>query len=146
METETQKKNDTKKAYLRRYQSALMAERELAEEIDELRASVMLPSSGMGDGMPRGSGGGDLSGYMVKLDKLQADLLEQLDKRAVIRKEIVAAIEVMAKEPEKVLLRYRYIMGYRWEVIADKMHYSLRNVYELHGTALRGFKIPERVQ
>lgn len=146
METETQKENDAKKAYLRRYQSALMAERELAEEIDELRTSVMLPSSGMGDGMPRGSGGGDLSGYMVKLDRLQADLMNQLDKRAVIRKEIVAAIEAMTKEPEKVLLRYRYIMGYRWEMIADKMHYSLRSVYELHGSALKNFRIPERMQ
>lgn len=143
METETQKENDAKKAYLRRYQSALMAERELAEEIDELRASVMLPSSGMGDGMPRGSGGGDLSGYMVKLDKLEQDLRSQIDERALIRLEISAAIQSLPSESERVLLRYRYIMGYRWESIADKMHISWRTTHRLHGEALKHFVIPD---
>ena len=147
MESTTRRENEEKKAYLKRYRAALIAEKQIAEEIEALRLNTMLPSARNGDGMPHGSGGErDLSDYMASLDKLTRKLYTQMDKRIAIRMEITQAIESMACEPEKVLLRYRYILGYRWEDIGKKMHYSESGVLKLHGQALKNFQIFKRVQ
>lgn len=45
-------------------------------------------------------------------------------------------IEALEDEQEKRLLKYRYIRGYRWEVIAEKMGYSIRQVFNIHNKAL----------
>ena len=61
--------NEEKKQYLRRYQIAKRRVGLIQEEIEELRSSKTSPV-GLGDGMPRGSGTSDLSGYAARLDEL----------------------------------------------------------------------------
>ena len=148
METETRKENDEKKAYLRRYGAALRAEKQIEEEITQLRLDTMMPAV-INDGMPHGSGGGDLSGYAAAMDRLMDDLKEQLEKRIAIRREITERIEAMSDETEKMVLRYRYIhlddnqRCMSWEKIAVKMGYEYRNILYLHGKALKHFQTPE---
>ena len=45
--------NDRKKAYLKRYHAAELAEKEIREEIDDLRMNKMFPAL-IQDGMPHG--------------------------------------------------------------------------------------------
>lgn len=136
-----QKENDRKKAYLRQYGEALRAERQINEEMNQLRLDTMMPAV-TNDGMPHGSGGcGDLSGYAAKMDELMAELKEQLEKRIAIRREIVRAIEELPDETEKLILRYRYIHLLKFEEIAEKIHYSPHHVLKIHGNALRHFKV-----
>lgn len=143
METETKKENDDKKAYLRRYGAALRAEKQIEEEITQLRLDTMMPAI-INDGMPHGSGGcGDLSGYAARVDELLQDLKDQMEKRIAIRREITQKIEEMSNETEKMVLRYRYIHLLNWEEIAVKMGYVYRNVLYLHGKALKHFQLPE---
>lgn len=149
METEIRKENDEKKAYLRRYGAALRAEKQIEEEITQLRLDTMMPAV-VNDGMPHGSGGcGDLSGYAAAMDRLMDDLKEQLEKRIAIRREITERIEAMSDETEKMVLRYRYIhlddnqRCMSWEKIAVKMGYEYRNILYLHGKALKHFQTPE---
>lgn len=132
--------NEKKKEYLWGYQRALRKQKELEEEICQLRLDTMVPSL-IQDGMPHGSGGGDLSGYAAKVGGLLEDLRELVEKKLDTRREISRKIEEMGNETEGTLLRYRYIMGLSFEEIAVKMGYTYRHVTRLHGMALQNFKI-----
>lgn len=144
METEIRKENDEKKAYLRRYSAALRAEKQIEEEITQLRLDTMMPAV-VNDGMPHGSGGcGDLSGYAAQVDALLNDLKEQIEKRIKIRREIIERIEAMQNETEKTVLRLRYIHLLKWTDIADKTCISERYAKRLHGDALMNFTIIRR--
>ena len=118
--------NEKKKEYLKRYHSAVLAEKAIQQEIDELRMDKMYPML-IQDGMPHGSSCGDLSEYAAQLDGLLADLKEQ--------------IEQMQDETEKTVLRLRYIHWLRWEQIAERMGYGWAQVHRIHGKALANFKM-----
>lgn len=133
---------DDKKAFLRRYLDSRKKEKELLDELNTLESQYIFPSVNI-DGMPHGSGGSDLSGFAAQYDDIFGKLIEQYEKGLTIRAEITDAIEAMdAPESYKVLLRYRYIMGFRFERIASEMDYSWRHTLRLHGDALARFKIP----
>lgn len=141
METDIKKENEKKKQYLMQYRDALRAEKQIEEEITQLRLDTMMPAV-VNDGMPHGSGGcGDLSGYAAAVDSLMADLKEQLEKRIAIRREITERIEAMQNEAEKLVLKLRYIHLSKWTEIADRMCISERHAKRLHGNALIHFKI-----
>lgn len=132
--------NEKKKEYLKRYHGAVLAEKAIQQEIDELRMDKMFPML-IQDGMPHGSSCGDLSEYAAQLDELLIELKEQMEKRIKIRREITEKIEAMQDETEKTVLRLRYIHWMRWEQIADRMGYSIRNITKIHGKALAHFEI-----
>lgn len=132
--------NEKKKEYLKRYHSAVLAEKAIQQEIDELRMDKMYPML-IQDGMPHGSSCGDLSEYAAQLDGLLADLKEQMEKRISIRREITQKIEQMQDETEKMVLRLRYIHWLRWEQIAERMGYGWTQVHRIHGRALTNFKM-----
>lgn len=132
--------NEKKKEYLRRYHTAEIAEREIREEIDDLRMNKMFPAL-IQDGMPHGSSCMDLSEYAAQLDELLTELKDQMEKRIRIRRKITQKIEEMPDETEKTVLRLRYIRWMKWEQIAERMGYSLRNITKIHGKALVHFRL-----
>lgn len=132
--------NEKKKEYLRRYHTAEIAEREIREEIDDLRMNKMFPAL-IQDGMPHGSSCMDLSEYAAQLDELLTELKDQMEKRIRIRRKITQKIEEMPDEAEKTVLRLRYIRWMKWEQIAERMGYSLRNITKIHGKALVHFRL-----
>lgn len=131
---------EKKKEYLKRYHGAVIAEKAIRQEIDELRMDKMFPML-IQDGMPHGSSCGDMSEYAAQLDGLLADLKEQMEKRISIRREITQKIEQMQDETEKTVLRLRYIHWLRWEQIAERMGYSPEHVQRIHKKALGNFKM-----
>ena len=137
---EQKKENEQKKEYLWRYQNAKRKEAEINEEIMQLRLDKMAPSL-IQDGMPRGTGGSDLSGYAARVEELFEELHEQMEKKIAIRLEISRKIEAMQDETESLLMRYRYMQGLNFEEIAVKMGYGYRHVLRIHGQALLHFKI-----
>lgn len=132
--------NEKKKEYLKRYHVAELAEKEIQEEIDDLRMNKMFPAL-IQDGMPHGSSCMDLSEYAAQLDELLTELKDQMEQRIRIRREITQRIEAMQDETEKTVLRLRYIHWLKWEQIAERMGYSLRNITKIHGKALAHFEI-----
>lgn len=131
--------NEKKKEYLKRYHMAELAEKEIQEEIDDLRMNKMFPTL-IQDGMPHGSSCMDLSEYAAQLDELLTELKDQMELRIRIRREITRKIETMQDETEKTVLRLRYIHWLQWEQIAERMGYSLRNITKIHGKALAHFE------
>ncbi len=141
MEQATREENERKKEYLRGYLKAKRMQEVLESEIDELRLDRMAPSGLAQDGMPHGSGGGDLSGYVARLDDLDRKLRALMHKKIQLRAEITEKIDAMPDETESLLLRLRYIHGLKWEEVAVKMDYSWRAVHKIHSKALGHFKI-----
>lgn len=141
MEQAVREENNRKKEYLRKYLEAKRMQEVLEHEIDELRLDRMIPGSPAQDGMPHGSGGGDLSGYAAHLDELDRKLRTQLERKLQIRTEITERIDAMENETESLLLRLRYIRGLKWEEVAVKMDYSWKQIHRLHSKALNNFKM-----
>lgn len=138
--------NEKKKEYLRSYRTHVRRVQRITAEIEELRAMKMYPSVKDNDGMPHGSGGqGDLSGYAADLDQMIHDLIEERYLRIKTYQQIAKQIKKLRSENEKDVLFYRYIKGFDWWEIAEKMGYSERQVHRFHGKALAHFEIPKDV-
>lgn len=131
---------ERKKAYLRSYKEALMTEKAIEEEIQQLRIDKMCPTI-IADGMPHSSGGSDLSEYAAKIDELMEKLKRSLSERMQLRSEINQKIEEMGDETEKLVLRLRYIHCKTWEQVAVEMGYSWKQIHRLHGKALENFNM-----
>ena len=132
---------EDKKAFLRQYLNCVRAEKGINDEIETLRASAMLPAIAM-DGMPHGTNKSDLSSYMAMLDDLMRKLNAELKRKRNARAEIMAAIEKLPNETEKLVLKFRYINGWKWERIAEETYYSYQHIHKIHGKALQHLEIP----
>ena len=130
--------NEEKKQYLRRYQVAKRRAEMIQEEIEELRSSKTSPV-GLGDGMPRGSGTSDLSGYAARLDELMRELEAEKEMQMVTYHEIWNQVKKIPNATEQEVLTRRYLIGQSWEKIAVEMHYSYRQIIRIHGAALQHF-------
>lgn len=136
--------NEEKKKYLRRYKEAKKKEKRISEQIAELRSNKMHPSAAS-DGMPKGYGHSDLSGYMARLDELIRNLDRERMSMLRIYAEILEAISKVPNTAEQEVLERKYLLDQAWEEIAVKMGYTYRHVTRLHGFALENFKIPEKM-
>lgn len=142
---QTKSENDKKKRFLWQYQDTVRRVNRIEAEIAEIRSMKVSPSV-INDGMPHGSGGcGDLSGYAASLDRLETELLTERYFRVRLYKGIADAIKELHSEQQKDVLFYRYIRGLNWWEIAERMQFSERQIYRLHGKALALFKIPKDV-
>ena len=135
--------NEKKKEYLRSYLVHVRRIRRIEAELAELWSMKVAGAVKM-DGMPHGSGQGDLSGYAAELDKLEQNLLRERYHRVLAYKEISEQIKALKSENEKDVLFYRYIAGLDWWEIAEKLQYSERWIHKLHGRALSHFELPEK--
>ena len=141
MITETEKeKNEKKKEYLNSYLPLVRAAKRIAEEIECIRLDKMFPSMS-NDGMPRGTNQSDLSSYIVRLEKLNKELIDARYKRIEQYSKIFRDIELLNNEQERQVLTYRYLRGYTWEKICTKMGYSWKQVHRIHAKALCNFEI-----
>lgn len=137
--------NEIKKEYLKSYLSHVRRIHRINEEIKEIR-SMRASMSVNNDGMPHGSGQGDLSGYAAELDSLERDLIQERYERIKTYQDIAARIKRLHSENEKDVLFYRYIKGLCWWEIAEKMRYSESQVHRFHGKALVHFQLPKNLK
>ena len=130
--------NEKKKEYLRSYRKHGSRIKRIEAELEEIRSMKMNPSVQNNDGMPRGSSSqSDLSDYAAELDTLEDKLYKEGVEQVRKYKEIEYAIKQISDESEKDILYYRYIKGWDWWKVAQAMEISERQVYRLHGKALK---------
>ncbi|MGL6217740.1 MAG: hypothetical protein ACRC36_06865 [Lacrimispora sphenoides] len=77
--------------------------------------------------------------YVSDLNDLKQKIIYYRYQKVKICTVMYDKIEALEDEQEKRLLKYRYLRGYRWEVIAEKMGYSVRQVFNIHKKAIHGF-------
>ena len=129
---------EEKKDYLRSYRRIGHEIASLREEIKALRDSWILRGLPL-DGLPKGSGGADLSAYMAKMDELEQKLTGKTRELYARQYEIENSIAVMEDATERAVLRNHYLLGWTWEKVADRMGYSVRQVFNVHNSAISHF-------
>ena len=137
-----QSENKQKKEYLKGYRGHVRRINRIETELAELRA-MRSSMSVNNDGMPHGSGQSDLSGYAAELDRLERSLIKERYERIRTYKDIAIRIKKLKSENEKDVLFYRYIAGLAWWEIAEKMSFSERQIFRIHGKALVHFRLPK---
>ena len=77
---------------------------------------------------------------LSKIDTMEEALTEDLEKSISVKAKILEAVNQIEDLNQQAVLKYRYICGYDWNVIADKMNYSYRSVHRYHSLALKSFE------
>lgn len=72
--------------------------------------------------------------------ELEERLNAEIDELAEKRREIECAVNAVPDEVQREVLTRRYLLYQKWEVIAEEMCYSERQVFRIHGAALKALK------
>ena len=142
------KENEDEKKWLKRYRRTKrnLIVTELA--VKELKAAQIMAAKG-NDGMPKGkNNSSDLSDYIVKLEDKEKEYEKAKESYIKICDEIISAIYLLPDSRQQMVLIYRYITSDNndWSEVLIKMReageaYSMRQIYNIHGEALRNLKI-----
>lgn len=103
---------------------------ERATDISVHYKDVIVTSSGAG-------------GFSADIDRAIDKSFDMISVENEIREKqgrILAAIESLPDEYQKLVLTLRYIKGYSWIKISQEISYSDRNTFIIHGRALQGVK------
>ena len=135
--------------YLLRYLTAYREVQSIERKITEVRMKYAAPSAIQYDDMPKAHNvEHDLSDYMAKVDALVNKLIAQQTKCIGIEADILDRIDMMQDSNERTVLRMRYTMldkyGHLmpWYEVADRMGYSVQQVYRFRRNALKHFPVP----
>ena len=131
-----------KKRALMHYSVWCARQRDIEEEIAELRLSQTSPAARIGDGMPHSHNPKGYDDYAAKLDELERKLAASKDASVTARINIEVAIESLKDPREKRAMDLHYIKGLTWSEVAEAMEYDVRHILRLHGSALQHIVIP----
>lgn len=109
-------------------------------KVEKLRASLEYsPPSFIGAGsgssadrMP------DMISLIVEYEQRAVQLRAEYVEKYI---EIDKAIRSIQDPTQREVLERRYLLYQKWQQIADEMHYSVQNVYILHGKALQKIRL-----
>lgn len=134
-----------KVAFLRKYRDSVRRETLLLEELAELRSRAEGMTRVL-NGMPGAPSDGNSMGRAVeRILDAQNELEEQIEACLVLRSQAILAISAVQDEMQREVLRRRYILGQRFEVIAEEMCFVPRRIYQLHKKGVNSLKIPDDV-
>jgi len=128
----------TAKEYLSQYRRITERIRQIGNEIrrlEDLADSI----SAENDGMPRGTKTSDRTGSLaVRIADRKAEYSRVLIEAEAKRSEIITVINSVDDPIHSRLLYDRYILGMRWDDIADDIHYEASHTRtRLHSKALQ---------
>lgn len=127
------------KERLRRYQDIKREQEQILLKLQEVEAALYSPKVQRPTGMPANESRPErnpqenLCIYHIELQERYKAKLAELAKEQLA---IETAIEPL-DTTYRMLLRYRYIDGLKWEDVCEKMNYSWRQTHYLHGRALQ---------
>lgn len=76
---------------------------------------------------------------VCKIIDLQEKINKDIDDLIDLKTKILCNLEFVANDEYRILLTLRYFNNHTWEVISEKMGYTLRWTYTIHGRALQDF-------
>ena len=85
-----------------------------------------------------------IGGIVAKIVDLENEINAEIDQFVDLKKEIRDAVNTLSNRNEQLVLRLRYIEFLTWEQVAERMTYSLKQVFRIHGEAVKNIVIPER--
>jgi len=130
----------TAKEYLQQYRHIQREIEDIDRRMAQIRLKYAAPSAINYSDMPKAHNSEhDLSDYIVKMDELTDYMISKYTRLRGIEVDIYMRVDRMENQRERELLRFRYIDGMTWTEIADALDTTERNVYFIHGRALRHF-------
>lgn len=75
--------------------------------------------------------------YVLELMEAHQELQEQISQMLQKTREAEKLLAHLTDDRYRQVLQLRYLCGYEWQDIADRLHFSLRWVHKLHGEALK---------
>lgn len=143
----------TAREYLTRYRDAVRESREIELKITQLRLRYGAPSAINYSDMPKAHNNSDLSDYMEKLEELTELLYAKYERCLGIMVDIEMRLDRMTgykdAQIDREILRHRYTnitdkgRYCPWELVADAVGYSVRQVKTKHGSALQHFPMDD---
>lgn len=137
---------EARKIYLSGFMDTCAEVEERMMEIERMDASLY-PGMKKLDGMPRGSRGkapdNGVENCIVSYAKLRRGVRQEAAKLAKERDKIRAAIDSAPTSQMRRILNLRYADEMKWEDIAQKMNYSVRQVQNIHDKAIKKIKVPK---
>lgn len=125
------------KERLRRYIWLKQECRQLQAYLDGIMEDMSTVTSPRLTGMPHSKEPKGLDEIIVKYD----EIVSKYERRLIVYLRETQSIEKAVSGVEdpryRLLLRYRYIDGLKWDTIADLMHYEVSSLHKMHGQALR---------
>ena len=84
--------------------------------------------------------------YAVKLADLSAEMNLRAEIYAEALREIEAAIDAVPVPLYRDVLKFRYLNGWKWERIAETLHYTRPSIGRIHGRALLCVVVPREAE
>lgn len=133
------------KADFKNYRALVREVQQLRDQLRILESSLFSPKGQQFSSTPRAASGpkktmDDVVAGHIKLEaQYRAQLAEKENRQAFIEWAIATNLDT----PERLVMRFRYIEGRGWPAVVremEKLGYSERTVYRLHGSALLKLK------
>ncbi len=128
-------------AWLRRYRDSQKVERELTQELEQLRSQAERITPVLSATPGGGGNGQQLPAIVERIEDIRSQMAERIEKGLAARTEIAAVIDQLTDAQEIEILRRRYLLGQRWEQIAQEVHLNRRWTTKLHKKAVEKLKI-----
>lgn len=125
---------------LRNYQIIKQEREQLRQQLEEIEAALYFPKVQRLTDMPtapsHGNAQEDLAIRHIELQELYMAKLEELVAEQLAIEEAIGSLD----RQHRMLMRYRYIDGLKWEEVCLKMGYSWTQIHEHHSRALKLLK------
>ena len=133
------------KSELKEYRIIVVEVQQLKEQLAVLESSIYSPKGQRFTSTPRVPSGdrSTMDGAVDRHIRLVALYRDQLAEKEARQIAIEEAIQSLGDTPERLVMRELYIAGRSWSAVLNKMQklgYSERTVYRLHGFALLKLK------
>lgn len=135
---------EEKVQWLQRYQLEMQREKELVEELVQLRNRATAIEAHIDDIPKRKTNSDIILTAVASIIEAEKRLGDQIIKCSQIRSKTIETITSVSKEREQLILRYRYIVGLGWEKIAEKIKICPKWCKTLHDKAIEGLEISGR--
>ena len=134
----------TAKQYLKQLHTVDILVESKLEQIERLKSLRERVTSTI-TGMPHGSTSeGQIADITARILELEQEALDKIAESVEMKAEARRRIEAIEDARYRAVLEARYLGNVRFDRIALDMHYSLKQIYKLHGWALQRLKIPEK--
>ena len=130
---------------LKRYRELVLEVQQLHDQLMALESSLYSPKGQWFTSTPTATSGkgSTMDAAVARHMALEKLYHEELADKEAMQLRIEEAIQSLGDTPERVIMRERYIKGRGWtSIIRDmqKLGYSERQVYRMHGYALLKLK------
>lgn len=127
------------------YKTLALETQQLRDQLAALECSLYSPKGQRFTSTPRvpSGGGSTMDGAVARHMKLEDLYRSKLAEQEAQLLKIEGAVMSLSDTAERTVMRERYIRGQRWPAVVTKLQklgYSERQVYRLHGSALAKLK------